>query len=358
MSERTTPTFDTTIDRPEIGQWETLTVTCETADGKPNPMGSPGSYTVTFVLGFAAVQVADAGVSFETSEFSAQVVTEGDSFLQFWIPGVVGMQTFGATLNATIPDGNSAQCTVKTNRSGRMAQVLCDNILADNFDEAEGFAYRVFLPILGWLSLQYSIPMGIIRIVSKELSTYTIRTTAFLNPKIRTLDGKFSPPAGIPTELYECAGNFLQAQGTANDFYRALCLFKVCEGLVQVRQKIDREARKQRVNVRPPRPSRKKIPAALATDCGFPELGGKPLERARDVLRSYARNRIAHVDFATGTFISMHTLDDLKLVRRIGAVMQYVARELTLSEVSAAEEFVRLTGKTLPMSESELPLLK
>ncbi len=213
-------TVDAKIDRPSVGQWETVIVTNVFKNGYEGPpAGSPGDYEVTFVFGQPIFHIAEMNISFDTEG--------GDSYIQMHPPGTPPDQQLTILTTGQLPNnGQVLSAKITANGQGRIAKATYEKVPGQNRHEAESVAYRLLKPMLAWASLAYDIPIDINKIVTKELRNGNTSITAWMSPPVIGVDTRFTPPP-LEAHLAECVNQYNEGNNSINDFYRFLCFWKV-----------------------------------------------------------------------------------------------------------------------------------
>lgn len=325
-----------TLDRPPVGQWETIIAAFEYADGREStPQGLPGSYEVTLILGHSSLHIADGQI---------ELNPEGDSFIQFLDPTSPNEQIVTAIIQAATSNGSKGSFIITPNKFGRMAKLSFPNVHARDRYQAEAVAYELARPLLGWLSLNYDIPMDIAQIITKEATTANVGTTLWIDPKIVGRDGRFQLPGPLDAYLVECLQQYQEGNNTTNDFYRFLCMWKTFEGASYVRGLINREITRRGCSLDLSRTSR------MPTTEDFPEnvrneKFGKIITLYRDVFR----NALAHLDFRRSQFILHNRLEDVRKVREAIPMIRYIARTVLQEEIQAFYALCEACGEVIQL---------
>ncbi|GLV14948.1 hypothetical protein Heshes_26330 [Alicyclobacillus hesperidum] len=327
-------TGEFSIDRPDIGGWETLIGSPVYADGREvTPEGEAGEYKVEFVLGPSKYQIDNIKIGFEA---------DGDSFIQFRDPERNDPnQVVQAVLDCHGPGGERAIARAVCNKNGRMSKIVLDRVLADNRVHAEKIAYLLVSPVLSWISFAYDIPVEIVQTTTTELSTFMVATTVWMSPKIKGLDERFQLP-NVPhnPRLLECIGQYREGLSSTNDIYSFLCFWKAYEGLIHIRQKLDKYIARNKLEGLPSRDAL--IPDDPSVRDTHAELIGRKLTYAHEQFRKTKRDAIAHLDTASGTYVSAHDLEQLYEIRRAIPVTRLIAKIAIMNELRIYERLIQL----------------
>lgn len=321
------------VDRPDVGQWETFTMCPVFTDGSsPHPAGGPGKYRVEFVLGITIFHIDNMHIGFEA---------EGDSFIQFRNPEMnLATEVKEIHISAIGPGGEVGTARITCNERGRMSKIIFDEIDAQNRFEAEKLAYLLVSPLISWISFAYDVPIHVVQINTRELSTGLAATTAWISPKVKGLDSKFEPPS-IPhsPRLLECIGQYREGISTTNEFYSFLCFWKAFEGAEYIRRKLDKYVSSKHISGLPPRDLI--IPDVPEVRNCYPDFVGKRIGYVQDKFKKKKRDAIAHLDTNTGTYASVHSLDALNDVRTAIPVIRLVAKMAINNELRIYGELIR-----------------
>ncbi|MBZ5490542.1 MAG: SEC-C domain-containing protein [Acidobacteriia bacterium] len=200
--------------------------------------GSPGQYTVTFVLNRPGYNLQ------AENQFSFATGLEGDSHL-------------AVTKPAFVPPGNPEADRIKIygqtedgkfvftgypNKRGFLGKLISDSFEALSRNDAQQKAFRALAPSLSSWSAHLDIPLKIYQVDTLEITTGNSQMS-YSNP---FWEAPFAimPTAELKAELRGYAGLYREALGSSSNVYTFLCFFKIIEGLRARRKRLERQAKK------------------------------------------------------------------------------------------------------------------
>lgn len=204
-----------------------------------HPAGSPGQYTVSFVL-------SRPGFPLEPEyKYSFAGLVKGDSHLAITKPAFTNPQgDFDQIrIDGVSPDGHF-QFTGFPNEKGFLGKIESDAFHADGFNDAEQKGYRALVPSLSYWSAELDIPLNVCQVESTEGATGNKQTS--LLPAYPAVPWSVMPTAQLEHEFLGCASIYREALNTNSPPYRYLCLYKIIEGIRERRSRLAAEARRLR----------------------------------------------------------------------------------------------------------------
>lgn len=202
------------------------------------PQGSPGEYTVTFILGKPGYNLTpEANYAFSNK-------LTGDSHLAICKPAFEPPGSPDAReirIYGTTQDGEF-RFSGYPNPQGFLSKLVSSPFAANTFHEAEQKAYRALAPSLSNWSVHLDIPLEIYQVESTEVKSGSIQmsmTTPYLKVPFAV-----APTAELKIEFRGYASLYREALNSTSAVYQYLCFFKIIEGIQARRTRLKREAKK------------------------------------------------------------------------------------------------------------------
>lgn len=289
--------------------------------GAPAPTGSLGIYKLTYVLAVPGRAVVQDEVNF------AKLVQAGDSLLEV-LPGI---QQLRIDLD---DDAGRQQAIVHVNADRRLRDVELE-IRADSFADAASRGHDLVAPLLSrWAFLHdAAITTSAVQII--EAATQVHQWTQLMTGAVKA----FSDTTGVSDPDHRILlSAYREGISSTEPLWQALSLFRVAEGVVQMRKA--RNAAARAAGQVPAEPSGR-VPADPTSlgppnDAGLGESlrphAGRKFTAVLDDIRPALRNAIAHLD-PDGTPLIQDRWDDLHKVEQALPGLRWIARQLLDAEI-------------------------
>ena len=333
--------WDITLPRPEMSTTYTFTTVSEFAPGSPQaaiprpPEGSPGIYTVTFILSLPGQQMYRASISHD------DLVQSGDSLLL--IPGIKRIDLDFQPLDEQTP----AAYVALPNQRGALA-TLSMQLQAANATDAQRVAFNHIMSFLSWWSYHEDVALEVAAWEAREEATQTTHLTVGLLGKERASRGVSQKP--VTPILRRFLSSYREGLGATNGFYRVLCFYRVIEGVTKQRNARLGRHRAAGQEYRGPTeaipPDDAEFPISDPIERKlFSPYFGRSFTYVRDKLRPTLRNAIAHLDPARDVLVADNFDDTAQCVQAI-PVLKYIAREMLRHEIDTQAQEQVATPET------------
>jgi hypothetical protein len=200
------------------------------------PTGGPGAYRVVFTLARPGI------VPLPEGKFSFELRVPGDSHIAIGAPAIAmrdgSPPPEWLEIEANTDDG--VFLFKGSPNDGGFLATLETTFNAANLTDAEHKAYRAVVPWLSNWSAQLDVPAYIWRVHVTELSSH-VQQINIVNPfkaVAWTLAG-----GALTKEFRPLASLYREAVNSNSPLYEFLCLFKIAEGVRNLRQRRAKEAR-------------------------------------------------------------------------------------------------------------------
>jgi hypothetical protein len=245
--------------------------------------------------------------------------------------------------------GKQIRFTGLPNDNGYLGKLVVDELLAQNFADAETQAYQSLAPFLSGWSLHLDIPVHVETVQVTDLQTHTsslrVRTPHFE----MTFAGGLSPL--LSDDFCQYASLYREGLNSNSGYYRFLCFYKIIESIPLHRSRINNAARQSGKQVRSFReviPSTKDGLLALLKDL-YPwrmqwddfaleqivpaEVAGKKIGWVREKHLYPLRVGIAHALLDSGEVrITLDKLEQIQEVNKWLPLCRILARLLLRNE--------------------------
>ena len=204
---------------------------------KSGPHGQPGKYKVVLVLSRPGFPLAREGQHAFADKFL------GDSHLAITRPAFSTPENEHATsvaINADTPFGRF-DFIAYPNTRGFVGKIVIESLEANGFEDAELKGYRIVAPTLSQWSILRDIPIHVFQTDSIELATGNTRMS-FDNPHVETTFA-VPPRARMTDDFRRYASLYREALNCNTAAYRFLCFYKIIEGIMARRNRLNGEAR-------------------------------------------------------------------------------------------------------------------
>jgi hypothetical protein len=121
------------------------------------------------------------------------------------------------------------------NENGYLGKLVVDELIANDFNNAESRAYESLAPFLSAWSLHLDIPVNVHTIQVTELSSNVTSVRARAPHFEMTFGGGITPL--LSDEFCHHASVYREGMNTNSPFYRFLCFFKIIESIIARRSK-------------------------------------------------------------------------------------------------------------------------
>ncbi len=225
------------------GQPQFLVLKPVYADGDPRndlpPGGLPGRYRVVFTLARPGI------LPKPETEFSFDADVPGDSHLAITRPAVASRDN---------PNANEIEVETQTedggllfrglpNRAGFLGRLMTE-LDAANFSDAHHKAYRAIACMMSNWSAHLDIPMTIWRTHITAVDTRAVQISV-VNPFLAMPLGGMIADAAITAEFRGLIGLYREALENRSSAYQFLCFFKIVEGIRNLRERANADARQK-----------------------------------------------------------------------------------------------------------------
>ena len=134
------------------------------------------------------------------------------------------------------------------NENGCLGKLVVEELLAENFADAETQAYESLAPFLSGWSLHLDIPVHVETIQVTDLQTHASSLRARTPHFEMTFASGESPP--ITDDFSQYASLYREGLNSNSGFYRFLCFYKIIESIPLRRGRTNEEAKKAGQQVR------------------------------------------------------------------------------------------------------------
>jgi len=323
-------------------------------------IGKPGIYKVQILLSRPGYPV----VAEREHKFIDSVV--GDSHIAIAKPTAERKpEDCDHLLLEAFAKGRQVRFIGLPNERGYLGKLIVDRLDASGFQDAECVAYEAVAPFLSAWSVHLDIPVHTetIQITNLETHTHSLRVRT---PQFEmTFAGGVTPV--LSDEFCHYASMYREGLNSNSSFYRFLCFFKIIEGILYRRSRLDKAIKDaggtvRRVHERLP-DTRDELVALLgdvypwrkswdemALNQVFPkESWGKKVTYIRDHHLNPLRVGIAHALLKTGEV--RITLD---CIEHIQGVNQWLALCRVLARIMLRNEFPTEFGlKMMPLATGQ-----
>jgi hypothetical protein len=289
--------------------------------GAPAPTGSLGIYKLTYVLAVPGRAVVQHEVNF------AKLVQVGDSLLEVQ----PGTQQLRIDLD---DDAGRQQAIAHVNADRRLRDVELE-IRAESFAEAASRGHDLVAPLLSRWAFLHDVAITTSAVQIIEAATQVHQWSQLMTGAVKT----FSDTTGVSDPDHRILlSSYREGISSTEPLWQALSLFRVAEGVLQMRKA--RNAAARAAGQIPAEPS-ERVPADPTSlgppnDAGLEESlrphVGRKFTAVLDDIRPALRNAIAHLD-PDGTPLIQDRWDDLQKVEQALPGLRWIARQLLDAEV-------------------------
>jgi hypothetical protein len=203
--------------------------------------GSPGDYQVTFVLYRPGYNLLPEG------KYSFAGGLAGDSHLSITKPAFTppGNENADQIMIYGATEDGMFTFTGYPNSRGFLGKLVSSSFKALDRQDAKRKAYRAIASSLSHWSIHLDIPLEIYQVATLEVATGNTQmslTNPFLEAPLA-----LTPTAEMKPYFRGYAGLYREALSSSSRVYRFLCLYKIIEGLLARRIRLQREAKKRGV---------------------------------------------------------------------------------------------------------------
>jgi len=294
--------------------------------------GSRGVYVITYVLSLPGKEMFRSTFPFGTLKEA------GDSLLL--MPGNavrLDMKVVSGPPGVPLP----IHIIGHANTRGALARLeMC--LDAADFRTAQAYAHNWMTSFLSWWSFVEDVEIDVAGVYVLEESTGMQRWIGGILGREKA----FTPRAVEPfkTDHRALFSSYREALVATNPFYKALCFYRIVEGVYNMRGARARVATQADQQYREPE---EKIPLdnsvfdELERESFKPYLGWK-FTRVRQELRDLIRNALAHID-PTKDVLVADEYDDVERCEDAIPVLRYVARQMLRNEIGADPHYASVT---------------
>jgi ParB/RepB/Spo0J family partition protein len=294
----------------------------DTATPPPSPGGSPGTYQLTYVLGIPGRAVVQHEVDF------AKLVRAGDSLLE--VPS--GVHSLDVALRDDA--GHERTATVNISPAHRLRDIELE-LQADNFAQAAAVGYDLVAPLLSRWAFLHDVAIVTSAVQIVETATQIHQWSQLMLGAVKS----FSNVTAVSDSDHRVLlSAYREGISSTEPLWQALSLFRVSEGVLQMRQA--RASATVTAGGIPAEPS-ERVPTDLtsvgqANDAGLPDSlkphTGKKFTAVLDSIRPTLRNAIAHLD-PDNTVLVQDRWADLQEVEHALPGLRWIARQLLDAEL-------------------------
>jgi hypothetical protein len=293
-----------------------------------SPQGTPGVYTVTFVLAVPGKN------SFQDNLDTVRLMVSGDSLLHF---------QKGATIKIDVwNDQERGEVLFSTNVAGVISTARV-RVEAVNFVEAERAGHNLVLPILSYLSYRYDVALEVNGYEVTHEHTQARKWVFGLIGQVKQFTLDQQQPFESTKGYRHLLSAYREGMNATNVFYQVLSFYKVIEGIRRHRAARREQARVEGSEM--PREPSERFPDQLddlAIDDEeirerFKPYLAKKFTWAQDHFRTLIRNAVAHLD-PTGEILDADDFDDVRVCERAVPILRYMARQMLASELTPARD--------------------
>lgn len=201
------------------------------------PQGIFGDYTVTFVLERRGYNLLPE------RQYSFATGLQGNSHLAITRPAFTPPGSPDATeirIDARTEDGNFTFRGLP-NASGFLGKIESTPFKANSFSDAEAKAHRALASSLSNWSVHLDIPFNIYQIDSTHVLSGNTRMS--MSTAYWEVPFAVTPIVELKPEFRGYASLYREALSTNSEVYAYLCLFKIIEGVLTRRHRLDKEAK-------------------------------------------------------------------------------------------------------------------
>jgi hypothetical protein len=288
----------------------------------PTDFGSPGTYTLTYVLAVPGCAVVQDQVNF------AKLIQAGDSLLE--VPTEVHH------MHIDLTDGADFKRTaiVNINTAHRLRDIEFE-VQADNFAQTASLGHYFVAPLLSRWAFLHDVAITTSAVQIIEAATQVHRWSQLMLGAVKIFSDTTSvsdPDHRILLSAYR------EGISSTEPLWQALSFFRVAEGVFQMRR--TRTAALVAAGQVPADPS-ERVPTNLSSigppnDGGVQEslkpYAGRKFTAVLDEIRPTLRNAIAHLDIDNNVLIQ-DRWDDLQKVEQALPGLRWIARQLLDSEL-------------------------
>ncbi len=295
--------------------------------------GGASTYTVTYVLSLPGKEVYRDNLDLDA------LVRSGDSLL-ILPPSAVRVDL--KIVGADRPVGIMAHA----NDYGRMAKVEM-RIDAQSFNDAQRTAHNWISPTLNWWSVRDDVAIDVAGVHMVEEQTGVTRWVGGMlgQPKVLSYQTGLVSKA----EHRPLFASYREGLSAINPFYRALCFYRVIEGINKLRNARRAAAKAAGQDYRGPDeripPDESAFPSGPFSERpNFDPYYGKKFTVVIDEMRGMLRNAVAHLDPAGDSLVA-DDYDDIGKAEKVIPVLAYIARQMLREEINSDPDY---SGFTIP----------
>jgi len=204
-------------------------------DGDPRNEGGAdglaGQYIVTFVLHRPMLSPVD--------EYTSQLAEEvnGDSHIVIADPAAAALSVPSMSEVVLHASSGADDFVFRgvPNARGRLHRIKSDPFQAANFTDAESRTQLALASILSAWSARLDVPLRVFQMESLELRTRSVRRN-FVCPFLDV--PLVAPVIPISDDFRACAAMYREALNSNSALYQFLCLYKVLEGIRNLRSRV------------------------------------------------------------------------------------------------------------------------
>jgi len=315
-----------TMQRPEINSRIQWTIIPEfplndyRAKITRTQQGSHSIYQVNFVFAVPGKDVFKDKLDFRS------LMKSGDSLLRV-TPGVKFLKS------SIFNEVESVEILYSTNSNNRIsgAQMRID---AQDFLDAERFAYDLIMPQISFWSFSYNISIDLAGYEVIEENTQSKKYNFGALGKIRLFNDNHETVASFP-EYRKFYAAFREGMNATNVFYQALSFYKVTEGIIAERKREQRRTKNDiptYVNETVPNNIDDIKPIDSLVKLAFKPYTGQSFIMILDSFRELIRNAIAHLSQLDGA-LNSDKFDDFVTCDKAVPVLHYIARVMLTNEL-------------------------
>ncbi len=285
------------------------------------PKGSPGIYSVAFVLTIPGKELYQSDINIP------KIMQSGDSLL------FIGKGHLKVNANL---DDQTILFNIFPNSDGRLAKIKT-SVFADSFIDAEKRAYDSTIPFLNHLSFVYDTGLNISGFEITEELTQSQKWSFEIMGQYKAMDLTKSNFL-ISKEYRSIFAMYREAMVSTNVFYRFLSLYKITEGIKKLRSKILAGLPAQeKKGVFPLEQFPDGDIATLVEDDlveFFVPYKGEKYSNVINKFGSIYRNAIAHLN-PSGDEVEVDKLEDIYACINATHILKYIVREIIANTIQA-----------------------
>ncbi len=296
--------------------------------------GNRGVYEVIYILSLPGKEMFRSNFPF------GELKDAGDSLLL--MPGNavrLDMKVISGPPGVPLP----VHIIGHANAHGALARLEMRLDAAD-FRTAQAYAHNWMTSFLSWWSFVEDVEIEVAGVYVLEESTGVSRWIGGILGREKAITPRLVEP--FKTDHRALFSSYREALVATNPFYKALCFYRIAEGVKKMRGARAQVAIQTAQQYREPEeqiPLDNSVFDELERESFKPYLGWK-FERVRQELRKLIRNALAHID-PTQDVLVADEYDDVERCEDAIPVLRYVARQMLRHEIDADPDY---TGITIP----------